>query len=375
MSKELDTKKKKTSGKKTSGTKTSGKKSSSRRAKKRKKAKMITFAIEAVVLVVLLLVLYVLNRTERFSKVVFDDKVVQDSVNELTEETLETMEEYTNIALFGLDTRQAGSLGKGNRSDTIMVASINNQTKDVKIVSIYRDSYLNLANDKYRKCNEAYSIGGPEQAVAMLNMNLDLKIDHYMSVDFLAVSEVVDLLGGIEIDVDEYEIEHLNNYTVETSKVTGKKTNKLKTTGLQTLDGVQATSYCRIRYTKGDDFKRTERQREVLETIAKKAKTMSVSQLDEIIKAVFPMCATNMTVDQLLAIAADGLSYNIQGTSGFPFDVTTDSVGSAGSCVIPVDLEKNVAQLHNYLFGSENYAPSETVGKISDKIKNDTGVY
>ena len=375
MSKELDTKKKKSSGNKTSGTKTSGKKSSSRRTKKRKKAKMITFAIEALILVVLLLVLYVLNRTERFSKVVFDDKVVEESVNDLTEETLETMEEYTNIALFGLDTRQAGSLGKGNRSDTIMVASINNQTKDVKIVSIYRDSYLNLANDKYRKCNEAYSIGGPEQAVAMLNMNLDLKIDHYMSVDFLAVSEVVDLLGGIEIDVDEYEIEHLNNYTVETSKVTGKKTNKLKTTGLQTLDGVQATSYCRIRYTKGDDFKRTERQREVLETIAKKAKTMSVSQLDEIIKAVFPMCATNMTVDQLLAIAADGLSYNIQGTSGFPFDVTTDSVGSAGSCVIPVDLEKNVAQLHNYLFGSENYAPSETVGKISDKIKNDTGVY
>lgn len=375
MSKELDTKKKKTSGKKTSGTKTSGKKSSSRRAKKRKKAKMITFAIEAVVLVVLLLVLYVLNRTERFSKVVFDDKVVQDSVNELTEETLETMEEYTNIALFGLDTRQAGSLGKGNRSDTIMVASINNKTKDVKIVSIYRDSYLNLANDKYRKCNEAYSIGGPEQAVAMLNMNLDLKIDHYMSVDFLAVSEVVDLLGGIEIDVDEYEIEHLNNYTVETSKVTGKKTTKLKSTGLQTLDGVQATSYCRIRYTKGDDFKRTERQREVLETIAKKAKTMSVSQLDEIIKAVFPMCATNMTVDQLLAIAADGLSYNIKGTTGFPFDVTTDSVGSAGSCVIPVDLEKNVAQLHNYLFEAENYAPSETVVKISNKIKNDTGIY
>ena len=375
MSKELDTKKKKTSGKKTSGTKTSGKKSSSRRAKKRKKAKMITFAIEAVVLVVLLLVLYVLNRTERFSKVVFDDKVVQDSVNELTEETLETMEEYTNIALFGLDTRQAGSLGKDAHSDAILVASINNKTKDVKIVSLYRDSYLNLANDKYRKCNEAYSIGGPEQAVAMLNMNLDLKIDHYMSVDFLAVSEVVDLLGGIEIDVDEYEIEHLNNYTVETSKVTGKKTNKLKSTGLQTLDGVQATSYCRIRYTKGDDFKRTERQREVLETIAKKAKTMSVSQLDKIIKAVFPMCATNMTVDQLLAIAADGLSYNIKGTTGFPFDVTTDSVGSAGSCVIPVDMEKNVKQLHNYLFESENYAPSETVVKISNKIKNDTGIY
>ena len=375
MSREPETNKKRTSGTKTSGKKTSGKKGSSKRAKKRKKAKMITFAIEAVILIVLLVVLYVLNRTELLSKVTYDDKVVKESVNELTEETLEVMEEYTNIALFGLDTRQAGSLGKGNRSDTIMVASINNDTKDVKIVSIYRDSYLNLANDKYRKCNEAYSVGGPEQAVAMLNMNLDLKIDHYMSVDFLAVSEVVDLLGGIEIDVDEYEIEHLNNYTVETSKVTGKKTQKLTKTGLQTLDGVQATSYCRIRYTAGDDFKRTERQREVLETIAKKAKTMSVSQLDEIVKKVFPMCATNMTVDQLLAIAADGLSYNIVGTSGFPFDVVTDSVGSAGSCVVPVDMENNVKQLHTYLFDATDYQPSETVVKISDKIKNDTGVY
>ena len=375
MSREPETNKKRTSGTKTSGKKTSGKKGSSKRAKKRKKAKMITFAIEAVILIVLLVVLYVLNRTELLSKVTYDDEVVKESVNELTEETLEVMEEYTNIALFGLDTRQAGSLGKGNRSDTIMVASINNDTKDVKIVSIYRDSYLNLANDKYRKCNEAYSVGGPEQAVAMLNMNLDLKIDHYMSVDFLAVSEVVDLLGGIEIDVDEYEIEHLNNYTVETSKVTGKKTQKLTKTGLQTLDGVQATSYCRIRYTAGDDFKRTERQREVLETIAKKAKTMSVSQLDEIVKKVFPMCATNMTVDQLLAIAANGLSYNIVGTSGFPFDVVTDSVGSAGSCVVPVDMENNVKQLHTYLFDATDYQPSETVVKISDKIKNDTGVY
>ena len=375
MSKELDTNKKKSSSASASGRKPSGKKGGSKKAKKRKKAKMITFAIEAVILVVLLVVLYVLNRTELLSKVTYDDQVVEESVNELPEEVIEKMEEYTNIALFGLDTRQAGSLGKGNRSDTIMVASINNDTKDVKIVSIYRDSYLNLANDKYRKCNEAYSVGGPVQAVAMLNMNLDLKIDHYMSVDFLAVSEVVDLLGGIEIDVDEYEIEHLNNYTVETSKVTGKKTQKLTKTGLQTLDGVQATSYCRIRYTAGDDFKRTERQREVLETIAKKAKTMSVSQLDEIVKKVFPMCATNMTVDQLLAIAANGLSYNIVGTSGFPFDVVTDSVGSAGSCVVPVDMENNVKQLHTYLFDATDYQPSETVVKISDKIKNDTGVY
>lgn len=364
-----------TSDQRSTSHRTSGTRNSGNRTPKRKKAKMVTFAVEALILVVLLAVLYVINRTELLSKVNFDEKVVEQSVNDLTEETLETMEKYTNIALFGLDTRQAGSLGKGNRSDTIMVASINNKTKDVKIVSVYRDSYLNLANDKYRKCNEAYSIGGPDQAVAMLNMNLDLKIDYYMSVDFMAVSEVVDLMGGIDIDVDEYEIEHLNNYTVETSKVTGKKTTKLKTTGLQTLDGVQATSYCRIRYTKGDDFKRTERQREVLETIANKAKTLSPTKLDEIIKAVFPMCATNMTVDQLLAIAADGLSYNIVETSGFPFDLVADSVGSAGSCVIPKDMEANVAQLHELLYNEKDYTPTAKVKEISDRIKNDTGVY
>lgn len=390
MSKEPDTKRKKTSsgksagakastqktsGQRASGQRTSGHRSSARKQKKRKKAKMLTFAIEALILVVLLVVLYVLNRTERFSKVNFDESVVEESVNDLTEETLQTMEKYTNIALFGLDTRQAGSLGKGNRSDTIMIASINNETKDVKIVSVYRDSYLNLANDKYRKCNEAYSIGGPDQAIAMLNMNLDLKIDYYMSVDFLAVSEVVDLMGGIEIDVDEYEIEHLNNYTVETSKVTGKTTTKLKSTGLQTLDGVQATSYCRIRYTQGDDFKRTERQREVLQTIVDKAKTLSPTKLDEIIKTVFPMCATNMTVDQLLSIAADGLSYNIVETAGFPFDVQTGTVGSAGSCVIAVDLEENVKQLHKMLFDEDDYTPTSKVTEISNRIKNDTGVY
>lgn len=334
---------------------------------------MITFAVEAVVLLVLLAVLYVLNRTERFSKVSFDDKVVENSVNDLTTETKETMAGFTNIALFGLDTRTAGSLGKGNRSDTIMIASINNETKDVKIVSLYRDTYLNLANDKYSRCNAAYSAGGPDQAIAMLNMNLDLDIDYYMSVDFLAVSEVVDLLGGIEIDVDEYEIEHLNNYTVETSKVTGKSTQKLTKTGLQTLDGVQATSYCRIRYTKGDDFKRTERQREVLETIANKAKTMSITQLDSIVKKVFPMCATNMSVEQLMSIAKDALSYNIVGTEGFPFEKTTGKVGEA-SVVIPVNLEANVSSLHEYLFGVTDYKPSSGVAAISNKIINDTGI-
>ncbi len=283
------------------------------------------------------------------------------------------MSGYTNIALFGLDTRVAGQLGKGNRSDTIIIASINNDTKEVKLVSVYRDTYLDLTNGKFNKCNGAYSAGGPEQAMAMLNKNLDLDIKYYATVDFAALTETVDLLGGIYIDVDESEISHLNNYTVETSKVTGVSTQKLTQPGLQLLDGVQATSYCRIRYTAGDDFKRTERQREVVMEIVNTAKQADISQINEIINAVFPKIATNYTNEEILQMAPEMIGYDIVDTQGFPFDRTSASVSGKGDCVVPVDLANNVKQLHEYLFGNYSFTPSETVQSISDQITKDTG--
>ena len=207
----------------------------------------------------------------------------------------------------------------------------------------------------------------------MLNRNLDLDIQYYVSVDFAALTETVDLLGGIMIDVDESEIEHLNNYTVETSEVTGVETEKLTETGYQLLDGVQATSYCRIRYTAGDDFKRTERQREVILEIANKAKEADITEINDIINAVFPMVATNYTNGQLLEMAPQLLEYDIVDTVGFPFDRETGTISGKGSCVIPVNLESNVIQLHEYLFGNDGYTPSQQVQDISDQIVSDTG--
>ena len=207
----------------------------------------------------------------------------------------------------------------------------------------------------------------------MLNKNLDLDIQYYISVDFAAMTKAIDLLGGIDIDVDDTEIEHLNNYIVETSEVTGVKTTPLTKTGLQTLDGVQATSYCRIRYTAGDDFKRTERQREVIMQIVSKAKTMDISQVNDIIDAVFPLAATNYTNDELLAMAPQLLTYDIVDTTGFPFDKANATVKGKGSCVVPVNLEENVKQLHEYLFGNADYQPSNEVTEISSKINSETG--
>lgn len=372
---------KKTGGKKSSskrnassgtGSANSRKKGAARKKAARKKKRFIIFGVEIFLLLVLVAGFYVVRQLDKLQRPEVNPENVK--VNEtIPEETVQTMSGYTNVALFGLDTRIPGQLGKGNRSDTIIIASINNDTKEVRLVSVYRDTYLDLTNGKYNKCNGAYSAGGPEQAMTMLNKNLDLDIQYYMSVDFAALTETIDLLGGIYIDVDEVEIDHLNNYTIETSKVTGVATQKLTQTGRQLLDGVQATSYCRIRYTAGDDFKRTERQREVIMEIVSKAKEADIAKINEIINAVFSKIATNYTNEQLIQMAPEMIGYDIVDTQGFPFDKVAASIKGKGSCVVPVNLAENVKQLHEYLFNNYEYEPSEEVQAISDQITSDTG--
>ncbi len=372
---------KKTGGKKSSskrsassgtGSANSRKKGAARKKAARKKKRFIIFGVEIFLLLVLVAGFYVVRQLDKLQRPEVNPENVK--VNEtIPEETVQTMSGYTNVALFGLDTRIPGQLGKGNRSDTIIIASINNDTKEVRLVSVYRDTYLDLTNGKYNKCNGAYSAGGPEQAMTMLNKNLDLDIQYYMSVDFAALTETIDLLGGIYIDVDEVEIDHLNNYTIETSKVTGVATQKLTQAGRQLLDGVQATSYCRIRYTAGDDFKRTERQREVIMEIVSKAKEADIAKINEIINAVFSKIATNYTNEQLIQMAPEMIGYDIVDTQGFPFDKVAASIKGKGSCVVPVNLAENVKQLHEYLFNNYEYEPSEEVQAISDQITSDTG--
>ncbi|MCD8362973.1 MAG: LCP family protein [Lachnospiraceae bacterium] len=372
---------KKTSSKKSASRRTetssgkhasTGRKGASQKKKGKKKRRLVIFGVELVAILVLIIGFWVVSKLDTLQRPDVDTEEIQ--VNEtIQESTVQTMSGYTTIALFGLDTRQAGQLGSGNRSDTIIIASINNDTKEVKLVSVYRDTYLNLANGKYNKCNGAYSAGGPEQAISMLNMNLDLDIQYYVSVDFLGLTKTVDYLGGVDIEVDEAELEHLNNYIVETSEVTGIETTALTSAGLQTLDGVQATSYCRIRYTAGDDFKRTERQREVILQLVSKAKETDISTINEIINAVFPLVATNYTNEELIAMAPELLTYDIVDTTGFPFDKVSSTISGKGSCVVPVDLEENVKQLHEYLFNNSDYEPSDEVKEIAAQITADTG--
>ena len=277
---------------------------------------------------------------------------------------------YLNVALFGLDTR-ANDPEMGSRSDTIIVASLNRATKEVKLVSVYRDTLLRLQDDSYNKANAAYAYGGAEEAVAMLNENLDLNIQKYITVDFSSLVDVIDALGGVDLEITEDEIPYVNNYTVEIIKNIGKDSGPVEVAGMQHLNGIQATAYARIRYAGDDDndYRRTERQRKVIEQIALKAKEAKLSTLNKIIDRVFDKVETNFTLTEIVAYAKDIKKYVIGGSQGFPFNLTTEDT-DVGNAVIALDLAEDVQQLHEFLFGATDFTPSYTVEEISRSIQN-----
>lgn len=276
---------------------------------------------------------------------------------------------FTNVALFGVDSRD-GSLGEGNRTDCLIVASLNNKTKEIKMVSVYRDTLLDLSEGTYQKCNSAYSYGGPVLAINMLNMNLDLDIQEYVTVNFGAIADAIDLLGGVEIDVTEEEVPYINEYIPETASSSGKAAKLLSSAGNQLLDGVQATTYARIRSTAGGDFTRTERQRLVIEKMFEKAKGADLKTLNKIIDKVFPQVSTSFTLPEILKYASAYKEYKLVGNMGFPQDNYFDMLSGIGSVVVPNDLVSNVSKMHEFLFGSVGYVPSSTVQTVNSNISH-----
>lgn len=293
------------------------------------------------------------------------------------------MKGYWNIALFGVDAETPSQLYKGSRSDTMMIASINMDTGEIKLVSVYRDTYLNIGSDKYRKANQAYRNGGAEQAIAMLNMNLDLDIKDFVAVNYQAVIDVVDGLGGIWIDIESNEeVVHLNNYQESIIRDTmpnrdQKDFTPVKETGYQLLDGLQAAAYCRIRYTSGNDFRRAERQRTVVQAIEDQAKKTDVVTLANLFTKVLDNVYTSIKSDDMLVMINNIGNYAIVDEGGFPIESmrTTGNIGAVGSCVIPLDLKENVVWLHQFLFGDEEYQATQEVTSYSEIIKSDTSPY
>ena len=351
-------------------------------ARPKSKIKKILFAVEIIVLLLFIGGLYVYgqlnSKLDKINQPVLDDSKIK--VNQEVQDSIDSQEStltgYTTYALFGIDQRDKNTALVGENSDTIIIASVNNDTKDVKLVSVYRDTLLNLGNDTYSKANAAYAYGEAEQAITMLNTNLDLNISEYATVNFNALTTIIDDLGGLDMDMSYAEIVHMNNYCVETSEETGKDYTPIELPDRPDdieavqyhyhLNGVQATSYCRIRYTASLDMGRTERQRRVIQMIVSKAKSAGLGKIFKIMDDVFPMVTTSMTKDEILQLLPTLIGYSVDDTTGFPSSFKFSNV--KGSIIVPTTLESNVIELHKFLYGDETYTPSATVLANSEKI-------
>ncbi len=331
----------------------------------KKNKRIILFSLEIIVLLLVVVVLYFTTKTEKVVK--YEIKEEELVFNEEVKNN-ESLQGYRNIALFGVDST-VGDLTSKTRSDTIMVASINEDTHEVKIVSVYRDTYLNIGDDNYNKANAAYSYGGPSQAIKMLNANLDLNITDFVTVGFGGMVDTVDMLGGIMLDITDAEIGYLNDYQFCIAENLNRDYTPITEAGYQLVDGLQATAYCRIRYTAGDDFKRAERQRDVIMAIAEKAKQANAATINNIADVVFPQVATSLGLNEILTLLGGITEYSIVADTGFPAeDQRTTGDIDVGSSVLAVDLVSNVQTLHEFLFGEVDYQVSTNVQSYSDTI-------
>ncbi len=339
--------------------------------KKRKKNKILRIIVK-IILVLIIAIIIMLGVLagyiySKLSKIDYQGEALNNvEVNEGIENT-----GYLNIALFGIDAR-SNEYDTNAGSDCILIISINRETKEVKMVSVYRDSYLSYENGKYDKITDIYRRYGVETALTTLNRNLDLDITEYVTVNFEVVVDVINAVGGIEMEITSADLKYINPYITEIINVTGTKSSKLTKTGTYTLDGVQALAYARIRYI-GTDINRTERQREVLMKTFDKVKQMNLTTINSLIDTVLPEVVTSLSKTEILSLASGALQYNITGSSGFPYE-WTDYQPSTIYYLAPVNLEANVVTLHEELFSEEDYQASDVVKNISDTLIKKTGI-
>ena len=291
----------------------------------------------------------------------------------INEETKQELKGYRNIALLGIDSR-ADDYGLGNRSDCIIIASINQETNEVKLISVYRDTYVYVTEsgkERLDKITHAYSYGGAQNTLKSLNEALDLNITEFVTVNFDAVIAAVDSLGGVYIDIDSSEVNYINDYIDATSESSGVKSSHITHAGNQKLDGVQAVSYSRVRYTAGGDYKRTERMRTVVEAMLSKAKTLNVGQLNSFADTILPKIRTNISTSEIWGLIPKLASFKVTESIGWPYD--TKGITLDRWYGVPVTLKSNVERLHKEAFEQEDYEASDTVKEMSAAIVKKTG--
>lgn len=271
---------------------------------------------------------------------------------ELFNEENETLNgKIITIAAFGLDRRTSNETP---RSDAIMLITIDPNLKKVKLISIMRDLYVNINGVGKDKINHAYFYGGPSLSINTINTTFNLNIEDYISLDFFNLPKIIDELGGVELEVKAEEINNLNKYIKENQRLLGvSEDHTIKTPGLQTLSGIQALSYARIRSVGDGDFERTDRQRRVIISMINKAKTMSPIKLTQLVEKYIDSIETSLSLNKMLSIGANLLlgEYEIEQVR-VPFNGNYEEHGKIinGVWYLTFDKEKTVENLHNYIY-------------------------
>lgn len=313
----------------------------------------------------------------------------------ISETTEAQMAKFRNIALLGIDsltTTDGYDYDEQYRSDCIMIASIREDTNEVNLYSVYRDTFVQMELDgqtKLDKINHAY-YGGVANTIKTLNNNFDLNIKEFVMVDFKSLSEIIDAVGGVSINVDSSELKYINSYVSSINKVIygdnkSKYSKAVERTGTQNLNGVQAVAYCRIRYTEGGDYKRTERMRDVLGKVIEKVKNKNIFEIDNLLEIILPKIRTNIERDDVFNIVKNIFSYKIISNFGFPYEKEevimnykdySKKYDSSNKdwYTAPKTLESNVLRLHKEIYGQENYVVPDNIKAISEEIIKTTKV-
>ena len=309
--------------------------------------------------------MYITNKLSKMNTVQLDESQLG-----ITAEASTKLAKYRNIAIFGVDSRE-DDYGKGNRSDCMIIASINNETKEVRLISVYRDTYVNIQGHGLDKITHAYSYGEAPLAINTLNTNLDLNISEFVTVNFDSVSDAVDELGGVTINIENEEIKYINDYIDDTAQITHKTAKHVTSAGRQTLDGVQAVAYSRIRYTAGGDYKRTERMRNVIEAMANKLKSKNIMEINNFMDEILPKVYTNISQKTIMSMIPDMMNYIVSTSIGWPYEVKGITLDRWYG--VPVTLESNVIKLHQELFDDPDYTLPESIKTTSNSIIKKTG--
>lgn len=365
------------------------------RTRKRKR-KILFLFLELLAITILSVSIYgsdlYFDTKRDFNANVQDQTFRRENIKVNEDANLKIADGYTDIVVFGVDARGT-ELESGTNSDTIIIVSINNETKKVKMLSVYRDTSVRIVDSygvaRIKKANYAYAAGGAENAISMLNTNLDLNISEYVAINFAGVADIIDALGGVELNLTEDEVANINKHLIDSRLSTGKDSPDVTQAGWQTLNGLQATTYCRLRGTTfydektgeaiTDDFGRTARQRLVISKLVDKAKKAGVSKCIDIAKKVInakgdnKVFTTSFSFDQIMDMIPILLEFSLDGGEGFPSSWAPAWIDGQ-DCLIPKGMAYNVKKVHQFLYDEKNYTPSSTVDDISNSLINLTGI-